>query len=230
MTKSLPSRGIDENPCVPEGDFVVALDGPAASGKSSVARRIAEALDVPYVSSGLLYRAATYLALSENIPTEDAEAVVTLLGGREVRLEPGRRGDRVLADGADITRKLHTDAVDAQVSAVSRHPEVRRWVYRRLREIRGSFVVEGRDMGTVVFPEARFKFYLTAPAEVRAKRRVGERSASLAEVTEALKRRDLLDARQLVPASDARFVDTTSLNLEEVTQSVLRSICAHGEV
>lgn len=209
-----------------EGFFVVTIDGPAASGKSSVARGVARALGVPYLSSGLLYRAATFLVLIHRARADDERAVLTVLRKHEVVLKTGVGANRVIISGEDVTPKLHTDAVDVNVSVVARHPRVRRWVYERLREVRGSFVIEGRDMGTVVFPEARHKFYLTAPAEVRAGRRVGERSAGLAEVTDALQRRDALDAVQLAPAPDAVRIETERLDVEGVVARVLEHVYA----
>jgi len=203
--------------------WVVTIDGPAASGKSSVAQRVATALGIPYVSSGLLYRAATYLVLRERVPAEDGAAVTALLSRHRLRLEPG---NRVWCDEQEISAALHTDAVDATVSGVSRHRAVRRWVYDRLRELRGPFVIDGRDMGTAVFPDAAFKFYLTAAAEVRAQRRRQERNGSLLEVVEALERRDTLDAKQLSPAPDACQVDTTALTLDEVVAKVLACLKA----
>lgn len=200
---------------------VITIDGPAASGKSSVAQRVASALGIPYVSSGLLYRAATYLALREGVAPSDEAAVTTLLDRHQIQLTPG---NRVWCDGLEISVALHTDAIDAAVSEVSRHPAVRRWVYARLRELCGPFVIDGRDMGTVVFPDADVKFYLTASPEVRAKRRLQERNGSLQEVTEAIKRRDALDAKQLAPAPDAHQVDTTSLTLDEVVATVLATL------
>jgi cytidylate kinase len=124
----------------------------------------------------------------------------------------------VLFDKKDITMALHTDDVDANVSVVAKHTKIRHWVDARLREVKGSFVVEGRDMGTTVFPQARYKFYLDAPAEIRAQRRVGERSADLSEVTEALKRRDVLDAEQSRPAPDAIHIETGDKTLTQVIE------------
>jgi CMP/dCMP kinase len=210
------------------GVSVITLDGPAASGKSSVARRVAERLGVPFVSSGLLYRAAAWVVGRVDGDPADEAAVLALLGERRVRLEPSLVGDRVWVDGADVSEELHTDAVDAVVSTVARHPRVRAWVTERLREIPGSFVIDGRDMGTVVFPEARLKFYLTAPVEVRARRRVGERRADLDAVTEAMRRRDHLDARQLAPAADAVHIDTGALTLEQVVDAVMRALSGVG--
>lgn len=202
----------------------MTIDGPAASGKSSVARMVADRLDVPFVSSGLLYRAATFVALEATCDTASADSVLFELNAREVVLVPEEDGDRLLIDGSDMTASLHTDEVDAAVSLVARHPEVREWVNARLREIRPPFVVEGRDMGTAVFSDARHKFYLTAPAEVRARRRLGERTADLASVTSALRRRDQMDAVQLQPAPDAITIDTGNLTLEQVVDRVIERV------
>ena len=195
---------------------VVTFDGPAASGKSTVAKRVAAALGVPFVSSGLLYRVATLLATAGGAELDDPEAVLAVLDAHLVELRPGLGGDAVRVDGADVTSALHSDAVDAAVSRVAVHPTVRAWVDARLREMPRPFVIDGRDMGSVVFPEAAHKFYLTAAPEVRAARRVGERAADLAEVAEAIRRRDALDARQLAPAPDAQHLDTSALDLDQV--------------
>lgn len=204
--------------------LIITLDGPAASGKSSVAKALARRLGIAYVSSGLLYRAATYVALTADVDTSDAAAVMKLLAQRAVRLHPDRLGNRVTVEGEDVSDDLHTDEVDEAVSDVARHPAVRSWVTDRLREMRGSFAIDGRDMGTVVFPEARWKFYLTADAEVRAARRVGERSADLGTVAAGLRSRDERDAQQSVPAPDAIVIDTSPLSLEEVVDLVLAHV------
>ena len=205
---------------------VVTLDGPAASGKSSVASRVADALVVPFVSSGLLYRAATWLALRADVAAGDDEVLLTLLRGHDVQLEPDRQGNRIVIDGDDVTGELHTDAIDDGVSAVAALPRVRAWVNERLREIDGPFVIDGRDMGRDVFPDARVKVYLTADPEVRAARRVGERSADLGAIADAIRRRDAMDARQSVPADDAVRIDTSHLSLDEVVARVLALV--HG--
>ena len=205
--------------------MIITLDGPAASGKSSVARRVADHLGLPFVSSGLLYRAATYLVLESKIAATDESSVMTLLKNHRVELiAVPVEANRVEIDAADVSAALHTDDVDALVSTIAKHPQVRRWVFERLRETKGSFVVEGRDMGTVVFPQAAHKIYLSAPAEVRAARRVNERSANLQDVTQAIKARDLDDAKQLEPAPDAQHLDTATLTLDEVVGAVLRLI------
>lgn len=211
-----------------EGRTVITLDGPAASGKSSVARLVAGRLGIPFVSSGLLYRAATWVVTQAGgDPGREAE-VLRRLAERKVSLLPSVKGDRVMVDGRDVTGELHTDEVDAAVSAVARHPRLRAWVAARLREIPGSFVIDGRDMGTMVFPDASFKFYLTAPAEVRARRRVGERSSDLRSVTDAIRRRDRLDAAQMAPAPDAVHVDTGEMTLEQVVDAVMGVLSAVG--
>ena len=128
----------------------------------------------------------------------------------------------MLINGEDLSAALHTDDVDATVSAVAAHPQTSGTGFAPdLRDVTGTFVVEGRDMGTAVFPGAAHKVYLTAPAEVRAQRRVGERAAGLGEVTAALKRRDLLDAKQSTPAPDAYLLETGTLTLDEVVARVL---------
>ena len=203
-------------------ELIIAIDGPAASGKSSVARAVAENLNIPFVSSGLFYRAATLLVLENRIDPHDEVAVLELLKRHDVVLKTlAIEPNRVFIDGENISAALQTDDVDTHVSAVSQHRGVRDWVRERLRSVEGSFVVEGRDMGTVVFPQASHKFYLTAPAEVRAQRRVGERAAGLNDVTQALKRRDQLDAKQSAPAADALRIDTEKLELDEVTARIL---------
>lgn len=199
---------------------VITLDGPAASGKSSVARLLAQRLGVAYVSSGLLYRAATLTALESGVDPDSETQMARLLASSTVRLIPQPDGNRVEVDGRDVTAWLHTDAVDAAVSAVARQEGVRAWVNERLRELEGSFVIDGRDMGTAVFPRATHKFYLTAPVEERARRRLSERSGDLESMAEALRQRDALDAKQSVPALDAVHVDTGPLSLSQVVERV----------
>ncbi|GAA6734257.1 (d)CMP kinase [Thermus oshimai] len=196
---------------------IVTIDGPSASGKSTVARRVAEALGVPYLSSGLLYRAAAYLALRHGVDPEDEQALLALLEGKGVRLE----ADRVLQNGEDLTPFLHTPEVDRLVSQVARKEGVRAWVNARLKEVPPPFVAEGRDMGTAVFPQAPHKFYLTARPEVRARRRAKERPQAFEEVLRELLARDEKDRRQSAPAPDALVIDTSEMGLEEVVARIL---------
>jgi cytidylate kinase len=202
---------------------IVTIDGPSASGKSSAARRVAEALGVPYLSSGLLYRAAAFLALRAGVDPGDEAGLLGLLQRFWVRLVPGKE-NRVLADGEDLTPSLHTLEVDRVVSEVARLPGVRAWVNERLKEVPPPFVAEGRDMGTAVFPEAPHKFYLTARPEVRAKRRAKERPQAYEAILQDLLRRDEKDKAQSAPAPDALLLDTSDLTLEEVVAWILERV------
>jgi cytidylate kinase len=203
---------------------IVTIDGPSASGKSSVAKRVAEALGVPYLSSGLLYRAAAYLALRAGVDLEDEAGLLALLQAKRVRLLPDKEGNRVLADGEDLTPHLHTEAVDRVVSQVARLPGVRAWVNARLKEVPPPFVAEGRDMGTAVFPEAPHKFYLTARPEVRAQRRAKERPGDYEAVLRDLLQRDEKDRAQSAPAPEALILDTSEMGLEEVVARILEHL------
>ncbi len=202
------------------GRPIITLDGPAASGKSSAAKAVAARLGIAYVSSGLLYRAATHMALAEGVPLGDERALLAMLARHDVRLWPDAQRDRLTVDGEEVAHLLHTDDIDARVSEVARLPGIRAWVTERLRELEGPFVIDGRDMGTTVFPDARWKFYLTASPEVRARRRVGERASDLGAVAEAIRVRDERDAQQSAPAPDAIHVDTGPLTLEAVADFV----------
>jgi cytidylate kinase len=205
---------------------VITIDGPAASGKSSVGRRVAQVLGVPYVSSGLLYRAATLLGLEAGVDMLSAEAIMHDLARHQVHLLPGLPDNQLLIDERELSRELHTDEIDRSVSQVAVHGQVREWVDDKLRNLQGDFVAEGRDMGTAVFPQSRYKFYLTAPVEARAQRRLSERTANLAELTEQLARRDELDALQLRPAPDASVIDTGRLDIASVVALLVDRITA----
>ncbi len=209
---------------------VITFDGPAAAGKSSVAQRVARLLGMPFVSSGLLYRAATLVAARSGADPRDEAAILAALSSHAITLEPGLHENRVRIGGHDVSAAVHTDTVDANVSFVAAHPRVRDWVSAKLREVPPPFAIDGRDMGAVVFPEARHKFFLTASARERARRRVGERSADLEAVAGAIARRDQLDARQSEPAPDAQHIDTEGLDLDEVVEVVLRHLAERGVV
>ena len=205
--------------------MIITLDGPAASGKSSAAKEIADALTIAFVSSGLLYRAATYLTLKNKVSAEHEDEVLALLAKHKVELKAiANEPNRIFIDDKDISRALHTDDVDANVSAVASLAALRDWVNERLREVEGSFVIEGRDMGKVVFPNAEHKFYLTASARVRAERRVAERDADVEAIEVAIKLRDEKDKKQLAPAEDAIHINTDGLSLAEVVATVLAQI------
>ena len=207
---------------------MVAIDGPAGSGKSSVARTVAEELGVVDLNTGAAYRAVALVALREGVDLEDGTSLATI--SRRVSLDG--RGARV--DGAAIPEEeLRTPEVSAAASTVSARPEVRtvlldvqREAAKRARE-QGGAVVEGRDIGTVVLPDAELKVYLSAAPEERARRRAHQtgREAELDRVQEAMKKRDRQDSERgtspLKPAPDAVILDTTSLSLEGVVSRVL---------
>lgn len=208
---------------------VITIDGPAASGKSSVAREVARRLGVPFVSSGLLYRGVAWMVLNAGLANADEEAVMACLDQHSVELVPGLQGNLLILDGVERYRELHTEEIDRSVSRVAGMDGVREWVKERIRAMKGSFVVEGRDMGSIVFPDAPHKFYLDAPVEIRAARRLSERDVGLAELTRQLAERDERDARQLAPAPDALRIDTGVLDVDGVANVIVRRIQENGQ-
>lgn len=214
----------------------IALDGPAASGKTTVGRRLAERLGSLCFDTGLLYRAATVLALRERLSPEDEGSLVALVERIAISVVPdaaSRIGCRVLAGGADLTDALHTPAVDASVSAVSRHERVRAALLEAQRAVASEtpVVMLGRDIGTVVLPDADLKLYLDASAEARARRRFRERLARgepavYAEVHAATRARDARDAGRavapLAAAPDAVIVNTDRCTIDDVVEHLLR--------
>jgi CMP/dCMP kinase len=205
---------------------IVTIDGVAASGKSSVASGVARALNLPYLSSGLLYRAATWAALEHGLSLQTAAPLLDLLrrweaNGTPLTLHPLAEGNQVWQGGQDITELLHTAQVDAQVSAAAALPELREWVNTQLRRLPPPFLAEGRDMGSTVFPQAEYKFYLHASPRVRAERRVRERQQDVDSVEAALRLRDERDARQSAPAPGAVHIDTGRGTLPEIIAQVL---------
>ncbi|HEX5366966.1 MAG TPA: (d)CMP kinase, partial [Acidimicrobiales bacterium] len=211
---------------------VIAIDGPAGSGKSTVARRLAEHLGLAYLDTGAMYRAVTFAALRRGIDPADAEPVAAL--ARAVPLEVGDGVVRV--DGVDATIEIRGPEVSRAVSLVAANPAVRAELVRRQREWavqRGGGVLEGRDIGTVVFPDAALKVYLTARPEVRAERRAAEVSELDYETVAAdMARRDALDqgrrADPLRPADDAVELDTSDLSVDEVVAELARRVGGEG--
>ncbi|GHF95928.1 cytidylate kinase [Deinococcus piscis] len=202
---------------------IITIDGVAASGKSTVASGVARALGVPYVSSGLLYRAVTLHGLESGLPGGDLR-VLERLQAQPPRLEPHAEGNRVHLAGRDLTDDLHATRVDEGVSAYAALPEVRAWVDEQLRALPAPFVAEGRDMGTNVFPQAQAKFYLTASPRVRAERRSAERPEDLDAIEAALVERDTRDAAQSLPAADALVIDTGELSAQEVIDLIVAQV------
>jgi cytidylate kinase len=207
---------------------VIAIDGPGGSGKSTIARAVAAALGVSYLNTGAYYRAATIAALRGGGDVSDPASLVAPVAAADFDFD----GERMLLDGADVSEATRSPEVTANVSLVSAVPEVRRlmvarqraWVERR----GGAAVVEGRDIGTVVFPDAGVKVFLTASEEERARRRSRDAEAAGDDeqrVAAQLRRRDRIDSTRevspLAPADDAVVIDTTGYDAEEVVAIVL---------
>jgi cytidylate kinase len=199
---------------------IVAIDGPAGAGKSSVARALAARLGFKYLDTGAMYRALTWLALHEGVPLDDAPGLTALATANPV--EFGDRGS-VSIGGEDVTRGIREPEIDAAVPVVARHPEVREVMRVRQRELghSGDSVIEGRDIGVVVAPDAEVKIWLVADAGVRVRRRHAEREGlGVDELAEELRRRDERDAVNTHQAPDAVEVDTTALTLDDVVDRV----------
>ena len=197
---------------------VIALDGPAASGKSSVARQLARRLGFAYVNSGAMYRAVTWSVLNAGIDPSELIATLSLAGvlkDRELHL---------LIDNVDLTEHLHEDRVNSEVSRVSTAPEVRQVLVQRMRDYarKHDLVVEGRDIGSVVFSDTPYKFYIDASPEVRAQRRAAQGHR------DEIARRDQADssraASPLVIAKDAEVIDTSNLTVEQVVDEIVKRL------
>lgn len=200
--------------------MIVAIDGPAGAGKSSVARGLAARLGFHYLDTGAMYRALTWLALHEGVPLDDGPALQALASAHPVTF--GDEGTVAIA-GEDVTTRIREPEIDAAVPVVARHPEVREVMRGRQRELgrAGDSVIEGRDIGVVVVPDAEVKVWLVADPAVRARRRHLERDGlEIGELADELRRRDERDAVNTHRAPDAVEVDTTELDLEQVIERI----------
>jgi cytidylate kinase len=203
--------------------MVIAIDGPAGAGKSSVARAVAEELGFTYLDSGAMYRCVALAALKAGLGLDGGEALGELARGLEIELD----GRRVLLGERDVSAAIREPGVTVAASRVSVHPQVREAMVARQRQLiaAGSYVAEGRDIGTVVSPEAPLKVFLTASDEERARRRAAETGEDFESVLDAQRRRDARDSERehgaLRAAADAVELDTTGLGLEEVVGRVV---------
>ncbi|MGE4271689.1 MAG: (d)CMP kinase [Desulfitobacterium sp.] len=215
-------------------NFQIAIDGPAGAGKSTIAKGIAHRLGLFYVDTGAMYRAITYKAMSINIPLDQEEAIVELAWKCDIVLDH-TEARKIHCDGQDITEAIRTPEVSRNVSIIAAYAGVReRLVELQRREAqRGSVVMDGRDIGTYVLPEADLKIFLTATAEERARRRWLElqktsKQISFAEVERDMQMRDQTDQQRevspLVPAADAIILDTTGLSVEEIIERIISLI------
>lgn len=213
--------------------MIIAIDGPAGAGKTTVARLLAKKLNIFYLDTGATYRALTFKALEEKIDLDDEEALENLAKNLNLRFDFSQ--GKVFLDGEDVTDKIRQPIIDKNISKVAEKPKVRKVLVELQRKIAQdkNFVVEGRDTTTVVFPNAQFKFFLDADFYVRLKRRFKELkekglNISFSEVEKDLKRRDKADLERKVgplrKAEDAIYIDTTDLSLEEVIEKIIKII------
>jgi cytidylate kinase len=209
---------------------VIAIDGPAGSGKSTIARALAERLDVPHVDTGAYYRAATLAVLRAEADPADEAAVLAVLDRSHVE----RKDDRTLLNGSDVEDEIRTGAVDAHVSAVAGHPRVRARLVELQRAAAGArgAVVEGRDAATVIVPDATLKVWLTAPAPVRAARRAAQQGTAdaqlIRQIGDRLASRDRADRDNTHRAGDAVEIDTADQGVVAVVDRVVALLHADG--
>lgn len=204
--------------------MIVTLDGPGGTGKSTVSRAVAARAGMPHLDTGAYYRAATLAVIRAGADPGDPDAVHRIVS----RTSMDQEGDRMYLDGEDVSTEIRGEAVTSAVSAVSAHPDVRKLLVEKQRawaDEHGGGVVEGRDIGSVVFPDAEVKVFLDASPEVRARRRALETGERVEEVLADLKRRDRLDSTRptspLIVPEGAIVLDTSDLSLEQVVKQLL---------
>ncbi len=203
---------------------MIAIDGPAGAGKSTVAKRVAEATGLPYLDTGAMYRCVALQSLRTNVDSSDMEAVAALAESIEIRVE----GPQCWLNGVDVSQEIRTSEIASIVSVIAAQSPVRtamrtqqqRWIHTH-----GGGVVEGRDIGTVVFPDADVKIFLTASPHERASRRVAQSGGDLEEIAQNIAERDRIDSERvdspLRAAADAIVVDSTGLGIDEVVAEIV---------
>lgn len=213
----------------------IAIDGPAAAGKSTVAKIVARKLNYIYIDTGAMYRALTLKALEENISLDDETLLADLLIHMEIKLIQAEEGQKVLTDGQDVTAEIRSIRVTNQVSHVAKHPNVREEMVKRQQSLAAEYgvVMDGRDIGTHVIPSAEVKIFLLATSEERAKRRYQENkekglATDIDELKKEIEQRDHIDSKRaaapLIKAKDAIEVDTTALSIYEVAERILGEV------
>jgi CMP/dCMP kinase len=221
--------------------IIIAIDGPAAAGKSTVAQMLANRLGLNYLDSGATYRAAALKVLEAGVAPDDQAAVAALIGCADIGIRADGSQVRVILDGRDVSGKLRAPEVSVAASKISRFPEVRSKLVGLQRRVAAGpgVVMEGRDIGTRVFPEAQLKIFLIADQQERARRRMNQekksgRGATLAQTEEELRRRDRLDSeREISPlraAGDAVRIDSTTLTPDQVVNKVMKLARERGLV
>lgn len=207
----------------------IAIDGPSAAGKSTIAKKLAKRLDYVHLDTGAMYRCTGYKAMNAGIDPEDEAGICAMLKETDIVLTP--QGS-VFLDGKDVSKDIRRDEISLAASRVSALPQVRKDLVSRQQKMAeaGGFIMDGRDIGTVVLPDAQVKIFMTASAEARAKRRYDQNiaqgipSESLAEITEEIRQRDERDmtrsASPLVQAEDAVLIDTSDMEIDEVCEAI----------
>ncbi|WP_440895751.1 (d)CMP kinase [Amphibacillus sp. Q70] len=220
--------------------IAIAIDGPAAAGKSTVAKKIANKLNYIYIDTGAMYRAITLKAIEQKVDINDEEALYQLLLETRIKLIQSNQEQRVILDDLDVTEKIRSEAVTNRVSAVAKHRLVRQVMVNHQRELakESNVVMDGRDIGSHVIPEAEVKIFLIASVDERAERRCKENMAkgyqtNLEQLKKEIAARDKLDMERkespLIKADDAIELDTTSLSIDQVVEKILKIIERKGE-
>ncbi|PIQ89859.1 MAG: cytidylate kinase [Candidatus Omnitrophica bacterium CG11_big_fil_rev_8_21_14_0_20_42_13] len=214
--------------------LIIAIDGPAGSGKSTIAKFLAEKLKLLYIDTGAMYRAVTLNVLNNRIDPSNAEQVSEIAANSRIGLKRNNNGLIVMLNDKDVTEQIRSKEVNAAVSDIAKIKEVRKIMVKQQQMLGkgGGVILEGRDIGTVVFPDADFKFFLDAAPGERARRRYdeikGKYAVTLTEIERNVSRRDNIDSNReagpLKQAADAVYIDTTDLTIEEVVERILKII------